>query len=105
MFVICSVSFVFLTLNQPELRCIERRTVLRTQHVNELNCVALTYYLEWCSRVMYLWVGLHLSSLTLLICIQSRCSHPWVEDTTMAVLWLNTSAVSLEPAGQGRDPW
>lgn len=57
---------------------------------------------------VYLWVGLHLSLLTLgllFIYIQSRCSHPWVEDTTMAVFWLNTSAVSLQPDGQRTDPW
>jgi hypothetical protein len=55
-----------------------------------------------------LWVGLHLSMLTLgflFICIQSCCSHPWVEDTTMAIFWLNTSAVSLQPDGQRTDPW
>jgi hypothetical protein len=57
---------------------------------------------------VYLWVGLHLSLLTLgllFIYIQSGCRHPWVEDTTMAAFWLNTSAVSLETDGQGTDPW
>jgi len=57
---------------------------------------------------VYLWVGLHLSLLAfgfLFIFIQSRCSHPWVEDTAMAVFWLNTSEVSHQPDGQGTDPW
>ena len=55
-----------------------------------------------------LWVGLHLLYLTLgllFVYIQSRCDHPWVENITMAVFWLNTSALSLEPDGQVIDPW
>jgi hypothetical protein len=57
---------------------------------------------------VYLWVGLHLLYLTLgllFVYIQSRCDHPWVENTPMAVFWLNTSALSLEPDGQVIDPW
>ena len=57
---------------------------------------------------LYLWVGLHLLYLTLgllFVYIQSRCDHPWVENTTMAVFWLNTSALSLEPDSQAIDPW
>jgi hypothetical protein len=60
---------------------------------------------------VYLWVALHLLYLTLgllFVYIQRRCDHPWVENTTMAIFWLNTSALSLDPNGQVTqviDPW
>ena len=46
---------------------------------------------------VFLWVGLHFSIIALgllFVYIQSRCDHPWVEDPTLAVFWLDTSAVS-----------
>ncbi|KDR84141.1 hypothetical protein GALMADRAFT_133500 [Galerina marginata CBS 339.88] len=57
---------------------------------------------------VYLWVWLHLLYLALgllFLYVQSYCKHPWVENTTMAVFWLNTSAVSLAPDSHGVDPW
>ncbi|EDR01125.1 uncharacterized protein LACBIDRAFT_333513 [Laccaria bicolor S238N-H82] len=58
---------------------------------------------------VYLWVVLHLWVLALgllFVYIQSRCDHPWVEDPTMAVFWLDTRAVLPDPGGQRvSDPW
>ena len=46
---------------------------------------------------VYLWLGLHFSVIglgLLFVYIQSRCDHPWVDDPTLAVFWLDTCAVS-----------
>ncbi|EDR03766.1 uncharacterized protein LACBIDRAFT_331186 [Laccaria bicolor S238N-H82] len=53
---------------------------------------------------VYLWVALHLWVLALGLLfayIQSRCDHPWVEDPTMAVFWLDTTAALQRVS----DPW
>ena len=58
---------------------------------------------------VYLWVVLHLWVLALGLLFtyfQSYCDHPWVEDPTMAVFWLDTRAVLTDSEGQGvLDPW
>ena len=58
---------------------------------------------------VYLWVALHLWVLALgllFVHVQSHCDHPWVEDPTMAVFWLDTRAVLTDPEGQRvSDPW
>ena len=58
---------------------------------------------------VYLWVALHLWVLALgllFIYVQSHCDHPWVEDPTMAVFWLDTRAVLTKSDGQlVWDPW
>ncbi|KAF8805270.1 hypothetical protein BYT27DRAFT_7104827 [Phlegmacium glaucopus] len=57
---------------------------------------------------VYLWAALHLSVLMLgllFVYIQSYCDHPWVEDPTMAVFWLDTSAIPSSSDGQDIDPW
>jgi hypothetical protein len=58
---------------------------------------------------VYLWVALHLWVLALgllFVYVQSHCDHPWVEDPTMAVFWLDTRAVLSDPEGQrASDPW
>jgi hypothetical protein len=58
---------------------------------------------------VYLWVVLHLWVLTLGLLFtyfQRYCDHPWVEDPTMAVFWLDTRAVLTDSEGQGiLDPW
>ena len=61
---------------------------------------------------IYLWIALHLSVLVLgllFIYVQSHCNHPWVQDVTMAIFWLDTRAgLANLPDGQGRgasDPW
>ena len=58
---------------------------------------------------VYLWVALHLWMLALgllFIYVQSHCGHPWVEDPTIAVFWLDTRAVLSDPEGQRvSDPW
>ncbi|EDR01126.1 uncharacterized protein LACBIDRAFT_333514 [Laccaria bicolor S238N-H82] len=58
---------------------------------------------------VYLWVALHLWVLALgllFIYIQSHCDHPWVEDPTMAVFWLDTRAVLTKSDRQlVWDPW
>ena len=56
-----------------------------------------------------LWVFLHLWVLALgilFIYFQSRCDHPWVDDTTMAIFWLDTRAVFTKSDGRlVSDPW
>ena len=58
---------------------------------------------------VYLWVVLHLwvLSLGLLFAyIQSHCDHPWVDDPTMAIFWLDTRAVLTKLDGElVWDPW
>ena len=58
---------------------------------------------------VYLWVALHLWVLALGLLftyIQSHCDHPWVEDPTMAVFWLDTRAVFTKLDGQfAWDSW
>jgi len=58
---------------------------------------------------VYLWVALHLCVLALGLLFtyfQSCCDHPWVEDPTMAVFWLDTKAVLTKSDGQlVWDPW
>jgi hypothetical protein len=58
---------------------------------------------------VYLWVVLHLWVLALGLLFtyfQSYCDHPWVEDPTMAVFWLDTRAALTDSEGQGvLDPW
>ena len=57
---------------------------------------------------VYLWAGLHLLYLILgllFVYIQSCCNHPWVENTTMAIFWLNMSTLSLKSNSQVIDPW
>ena len=60
-------------------------------------------------RRVYLWVALHLWVLALgllFIYVQSHCDHPWVEDPTMAVFWLDTRVVLTKSDGQlVWDPW
>jgi hypothetical protein len=54
-----------------------------------------------------LWMGLHFSMISLgllFVYIQSRCNHPWVEDPTLAVFWLDTSAVSHGSDIHSTDP-
>ena len=42
----------------------------------------------------------------LFVYVQGKCDHPWVEDPTMAVFWLDTRAVLTDPEGQRvSDPW
>ena len=58
---------------------------------------------------VYLWVALHLWVLALgllFVHVQGKCDHPWVEDPTIAVFWLDTRAVLTDPEGQRvSDPW
>ena len=58
---------------------------------------------------VYLWVALHLWVLALgllFIYVQSHCNHPWVEDPTMAIFWLDTRAVLTDSEGRHvSDPW
>ncbi|KIJ97032.1 hypothetical protein K443DRAFT_10162 [Laccaria amethystina LaAM-08-1] len=45
---------------------------------------------------VYLWAALHFWVLALGLLftyVQSHCDHPWVDDPTMAVFWLDTRAV------------
>ena len=66
-----------------------------------------------CAKIIHwrvdLWVLLHLWVLALgifFIYFQSRCDHPWVEDTTMAIFWLDTKAVFTKSDGRlVSDPW
>ena len=53
---------------------------------------------------VYLWVALHLWVLVLGLLftyVQSHCDHPWVDDPTMAVFWLDTRAALQRVS----DPW
>ena len=58
---------------------------------------------------VYLWVGLHLWVLALgllFVYVHSRCDHPWVQDPTMAVFWLDTrAALTKSDAQLVWDPW
>jgi len=57
---------------------------------------------------VFLWVLLHLLFLVLGLLfahIQSYCGHPWVEDPTMAIFWLDTSAIASSSDGQNIDLW
>ena len=58
---------------------------------------------------VYLWVALHLWVLALGLLftyVRSHCDHPWVEDLTMAVFWLDTRAVFTKLDGQfAWDSW
>ena len=58
---------------------------------------------------VYFWVALHLWVLVLgllFIYVQSHCDHPWVQDPTMAVFWLDTRAALTKSDGQlVWDPW
>jgi hypothetical protein len=59
-------------------------------------------------RRVYLWVALHLWVLALGLLftyVQSYCDHPWVEDPTMAVFWLDTRAVLTKDGQLDWDPW
>lgn len=54
---------------------------------------------------VYLWVALHFLVWVLgllFVYFQSYCDHPWVEDPSMAVFWLNTTPVL---SGTAVDPW
>ena len=53
---------------------------------------------------VYLWVALHLWVLVLGLLftyVQSHCDHPWVDDPTMAVFWMDTRAALQRVS----DPW
>jgi hypothetical protein len=58
---------------------------------------------------VYLWVALHLWVLALGLLftyVQSHCDHPWVDDPTMAVFWLDTKAILTDSEGRRlSDPW
>ena len=55
------------------------------------------------------WAALHLWVLVLGLLftyIQSRCDHPWVENPTMTIFWLDTRALLAKSDGQlFWDPW
>lgn len=62
---------------------------------------------------VFVWVALHLGVLLLglvFIYLQSHCDHPWTENPTMALFWLDVTAVSGMPQGTDSysmelDPW
>lgn len=57
---------------------------------------------------VYLWVILHILVLLvgmLLVFVQSRCAHPWVDDPTLAAFLLDKGEVVGQEGWEGIDPW